>query len=106
MIIIYLLLSEYFIWSWLFSNFHIKDYYNFTLCDFFTLALDGYFFHWSLLNSPGHFLIFLLFSKKLWGLDGIDSSSDLQLTQSFFQAFVKSSKHTNYFWYHHHPHAP
>ena len=39
-------------------------------------------------------------SQQYCSLDGLDSSSDFWIPQSFFQVFVNRSKCTNYNWYH------
>ena len=41
-------------------------------------------------------------SQQCWSLDGFDSSSNLQLTQSLFQAFWNTKCN----WYHHPLHVP
>ena len=44
-------------------------------------------------------------SQQCCSLDSLNSSSDFQILQSFFQACEDRSKCTNYNWYHYHHHV-
>ena len=52
------------------------------------------------------FLRFPGWSEQCCRPDGLYSFSDFHLFEFPIQSFGNCSKHTNYNWYHHHPHIP
>ena len=90
-------------------NYYYYYYYYFTSCEFFIpmlaggLSLESEWLHaFSGLQDSSEYSNQ---SQQCSRLNGLNSSSDFQFHQSFFQAFGGHFKFTNYNWHHHHPYV-